>query len=273
MHADKPIGEWNRLRIRQIGSCTWVWLNDKLVVDRAHMQNFWKRDRPLNKQGPIILQTHGAPVAWRNIYVREIPAAEADTILAEATSGKGWQRIFDGKSLGDWQASVPKGCEISDDAVYVSKGQLIYRKQKYADFKLAFEFKLPPGGNNGLLLRYPGKGDGAYVGMCELQILDNSAEQYKDLDPRQFHGSAYGMIPAHRGYLRPVGEWNHQIVTVTGSRIQVELNGVPILDGDLAKVTDFMDKKQRPGLNVSDGYIGFAGHGAAVGFRNIRIRD
>ena len=273
VHADKPIGEWNRLRIRQIGSCTWVWLNDKLVVDRAHMQNFWKRDRPLDKQGPIILQTHGAPVAWRNIFVREISAAEADTILAEATSGKGWQRIFDGKSLGDWQASVPKGCEISDDAVYVSKGQLIYRKQKYADFKLAFEFKLPPGGNNGLLLRYPGKGDGAYVGMCELQILDNSADQYKGLDPRQFHGSAYGMIPAHRGYLRPVGEWNHQVVTVKGSRIQVELNGVPILDGDLGKVKDFMDKKQRPGLNVSDGYIGFAGHGAAVGFRNIRIRD
>ena len=273
VYADRAIGEWNHLRIRQIGSRTWVWLNAKLVVDGVYMQNFWKRDRPLDRQGPIILQTHGAPVAWRNILVREIPSAEADKILAQDTSGEGWQNIFDGKSLGEWQASVPEGCEIRDDAVFVSKGQLIYRKKKYADFKLAFEFKLPPGGNNGLLLRYPGKGDGAYVGMCELQILDNSADQYKDLDPRQFHGSAYGMIPAHRGYLRPVGEWNHQIVTVTGSRIQVELNGVPILDGDLAKVKDFMDNKPHPGLNVSDGYIGFAGHGAAVGFRNIKIRD
>ncbi|MGB2429461.1 MAG: 3-keto-disaccharide hydrolase [Akkermansiaceae bacterium] len=273
VHADKPIGEWNHLRIRQIGSCTWVWLNDKLVVDRAHMQNFWNRKRPLDKAGPIILQTHGAPVQWRNIFVREIPAAEADQILAEATSGEGWQHIFDGEDLGEWQASVPAGCEIKNGAVYVSKGQLIYRKQKYADFKLAFEFQLPAGGNNGLLVRYPGEGDGAYVGMCELQILDNTAKQHENLDARQFHGSAYGIAPAHRGYLRPVGEWNHQIVTVKGSHIQVELNGVPILDADLSKVEQFMDNKPHPGLNVAEGYIGFAGHGAPVGFRNIRVRD
>ena len=273
VHADKPIGEWNDLRIRQIGSCTWVWLNGKLVVDRVHMQNYWKRDRPLDRQGPIILQTHGAPVAWRNIFVREIPAAEADTLLAEATSGEGWQNIFDGKALGDWQASVPEGWELKEGAVYGSKGQLVYRKRPYADFKLAFEFKLPPGGNNGLLLRYPGKGDGAYVGMCELQILDNTAKQYENLDPRQFHGSAYGIMPAHRGYLRPMGEWNHQVVTVKGSQIQVELNGVPILDGDISKVKKFMDNKPHPGMNLPEGYIGFSGHGAPVGFRNIRVID
>ena len=37
--ADKPFGEWNQFRIRQIGARTWVWLNDKLVVDGAVMEN------------------------------------------------------------------------------------------------------------------------------------------------------------------------------------------------------------------------------------------
>ena len=55
--------------------------------------------------------------------------------------------------------------------------------------------------NNGLAIRYPGEGDtAAYVGMCELQILDDSTTKYGKLDPRQYHGSAYGMVPAKVGY-------------------------------------------------------------------------
>jgi len=273
VHADKPIGEWNRLRIRQIGSRTWVWLNDKLVVDGVYMQNFWKRDRPLAKLGPIILQTHGAPVAWRNIAVREILPVEADKILAEAASGDGWVSLFDGSSTKGWKMQVADGFKVIDGALVGGKGAMYYDKKAFSDFKLALEFKLPPGGNNGLLIRYPGKGNGSYVGMCELQVLDDTADKYKDLDERQFHGSAYGMIAAHRGYLRPVGEWNHQIVTVQGSRIQVELNGVPILDGDLRKVKQFMENKAHPGIKLTEGFIGFAGHGDLVSFRNIRVKD
>ena len=109
------------------------------------------------------------------------------------------------------------------------------------------EFKLPPGGNNGLAIRYPGEGDAAYAGMCELQVLDDTAEKYAKLDPRQFHGSAYGMAAAAAGYLRPVGEWNFKEVTVRGPTIQVELNGTVILDTDLSKVTDFMANSPHPG--------------------------
>jgi hypothetical protein len=81
--ADKPFGEWNAFRIRQIGARTWVWLNDKLVVDGAVMENFWDRARPLPDKGPIMLQTHGGEIRWRNLFVREITADEAKTILSE----------------------------------------------------------------------------------------------------------------------------------------------------------------------------------------------
>ena len=117
------------------------------------------------------------------------------------------------------------------------------------------------------------KGDTAYMGMCELQILDNEHEKFAGkLDDRQYHGSAYGMVAAHRGYLRPTGEWNFQEVTVEGSRIRVELNGNIILNADLSEVTEFMGNRPHPGMNRTEGYFGFAGHNDPVEFRNISIR-
>ena len=77
VHADRPFGEWNAFRIRQVGARTWVWLNDKLVVDGAEWENYWDRAKPLPSKGPIMLQTHGGEIRWRNIFVREIPAGEA----------------------------------------------------------------------------------------------------------------------------------------------------------------------------------------------------
>ena len=109
--------------------------------------------------------------------------------------------------------------------------------------------------------------------MCELQVLDSEHKKYATLDKRQYHGSAYGMIAAHRGFLRPTDEWNYQEVTVKGSTIRVELNGSVILDGDLGTVKEFMDDKPHPGASREKGYFGFAGHGDPVRFRNVEIKE
>lgn len=81
--ADKPFGEWNQFRIRQVGSYTWVWLNGQLVVDGAVMENYWDRSSPLPSTGPIMLQTHGGEIRWRNIFVRKIGEQEAQRLLSE----------------------------------------------------------------------------------------------------------------------------------------------------------------------------------------------
>lgn len=86
--ADRPFGEWNTLRIRQIGDRTWVWLNDKVTVDNAVMENYWDRSKPLPAKGPIMLQTHGGEIRWRNIFVHEISPEEGKKILAEADAKK-----------------------------------------------------------------------------------------------------------------------------------------------------------------------------------------
>ena len=273
VNADKTLGEWNSFRITQIGAKTTVYLNGKLVVDHATMDNFWDRAMPLFPKGVIQLQTHGGEIRWRNVFIREVPAGEAAEVLSKKNS-EGFASIFDGKSLEGWAGPV-ENYEVVDGAIRCKphKGGTIYAKKELTDFAARVEFKLPPGGNNGLAIRYPGTGDPAYAGMCELQVLDDTSDKYAKLDKRQYHGSSYGMVPSKRGYLRPVGEWNFQEVTVKGSKITVELNGAVILDTDLSKVNEFMAKSPHPGKDRSSGFFGFAGHGDAVEFRNVSIKS
>jgi len=270
--ADKPLGEWNQFRIIQVGERTTVYLNGKLVVDHARLENFWDRKSPLQKAAPVLLQTHGGEIRWRNIFAREIPTEEANAMLA-AKSGTGFTSVFNGKDFDGWAGPVDN-YEVVDGAIVCKpkKGGTLFTKEEYSDFVAQVEFKLPKGGNNGLAIRYPGKGDPAYAGMCELQVLDDDAEQYKTLDKRQYHGSAYGMAASARGYQRPVGEWNFQQVTVKGSTIKVELNGSLILDTDLSKITDYMAKSPHPGKELTTGHFGFAGHNDPVAFRNVKIK-
>jgi hypothetical protein len=270
--ADKPIGEWNRFRITQVGARTTVYLNDKLVVNHATMENFWDRSSPLFSRGVIQLQTHGHETRWRNVFLREIDATEANAILA-GHGGEGFQPIFDGRSLNAWAGAV-ESYEVVDGSIRCKpgKGGVLYFDKEQTDFMARVEFRLPPGGNNGLAIRYPGKGDTAYNGMCELQVLDDTAEKYATLDPRQYHGSIYGMVAPKRGYLRPVGQWNFQEVTVRGPKIQVELNGTVIVDADVSQVKEFKDNAPHPGKDRTSGFFGFAGHSDPVEFRNVAIR-
>jgi hypothetical protein len=271
--ADKPFGQWNHFRILMLGERVTVYLNDKLVVDHARLENYFNRKLPLMRKGPIQLQTHGSEIRWRNIYVREIPADEANKRLREMRGDKGFEDVFNGKDFTGWDGPVDN-YQVQDGAILCKpgKGGTIYTKEEYTDFVARLEFKMPKegGGNNGLAIRYPGNGDTAYVGMCELQVLK---DDYKGIDPRQAHGSAYGMVPAHRGYQRPVGQWNYQEVTIKGSTIQVELNGTRILDCDLSKVKEFMANSPHPGKDRTSGHFGFAGHNDPVAFRNIQIKS
>ena len=186
--------------------------------------------------------------------------------------------LFDGKTLDGWVGNkqsykVENGAIVVDPKGGGSGGNL-YTAAEYSNFIFRFEFQLTPGANNGLGIHAPLEGDAAYAGK-ELQILDNTAEKYAELKPYQYHGSVYGIIPAKRGFLKPVGEWNQQEVMVNGSKIKIILNGTAIVDGDFleASKNGTMDGRDHPGLKRTKGHIGFLGHGDVLRFRNIRIKS
>ncbi len=184
--------------------------------------------------------------------------------------------LFDGKSWEGWVGDT-QGYEVTDEGTIRSKpesGGNIFTKKEFADFVFRFEFKLTPGANNGVGLRAPLEGDAAYGGM-ESQILDNDAERYANLQPYQYHGSIYGVLPAKRGHLRPTGEWNEEEIICLGRHVRVKLNGVVIVDGNLdqASTPETIDHRPHPGLKRESGHLGFLGHGAEVEFRNLRILE
>jgi Domain of Unknown Function (DUF1080) len=277
--ADKPAGEWNSFKITMIGQRVTVVLNDKKVVDNAVLENYFDRKRPVFATGPIQLQTHGAPITWRNVWLREISGDEAGAALSQGETG--FTPLFNGKDLTGWQGGTDS-YEVVDGVLRgkAGKGGALYTKDEYSNYTLRFDFKLPPKGNNGIAIHYPGAGDPAYAGMTELQVLDSEHPYYNSepggykIDPRQAHGSAYGLIAAQRGYLRPQGQWNTEEITVQGSKVKVELNGTVILDGDVSTVPkeQWMGGSMHPGITRRSGYIGFAGHNDPVEFRHVRIK-
>ncbi len=273
--ADNPIGDWNSFKIVMIGEKVSVWLNGELVVDNVTMENYWDRKNPIFPIGPIELQAHGTDLAFRDIYVREISEKEFNLTPVERAGG--YISLFNGRNLDNWVGN--KKSYLAEDGMIVIKpvddsGGNLYTEKEYEDFIFRFEFQLTPAANNGLGIRAPLTGDAAYVGM-ELQILDDTAPEYANLQPYQYHGSVYGVIPARRGFLKPVGEWNYEEVTAKGTQIKIILNGTTIVDGDIAGPRDngTMDHNKHPGLKNKTGHIGFLGHGSLVKFRNIRIKD
>jgi hypothetical protein len=277
VRADRRAGQWNQLRVILLGSRTWVWLNDQLVVDGALFHNAWMQaetnlkggQHPLPVTGPIHLQTHSGETHWRNIEIREIAIEEANRRLLEREK-EGLVSMFNGEDLTGWQGRKDQ-YDISDSAIHSRGNAHIWTEKRYSDFIWRMEFRVAPGANNGLAIRYPGQRDPAYSGMCELQVLDDTAPKYANLDARQYHGSIYGMVAPLRGYLRPVNEWNYQEVRVVGSVITVELNGNIIVDADQAALTEAW--RRPPNKVPPSGYLGLCGHGRGASFRNLMIND
>jgi hypothetical protein len=303
---DKAFGEWNRFDIKMIGERVTVKLNGEVVVNHAPLENFfanrkagylaygknaakdanpaanpvpngWMPD-PVYARGPIQLQTHGSEIRWRNVFVREINAEEANRELA-AREADGFVEMVNGKDLSNWQGAVAN-YEVVDGAIVCKKGKGgdLLTKEEFENGIIRVEFKLPEAGNNGIALRTPLGGHSASDGL-ELQVIDSdgynarqAAAGKKGLEPYQYHGSLYHCVGAKHGYLRPVGEWNFQEIEVRGQHIKVTLNGTKILDVNLDKLDRSQIKNAPKGLDRRSGFIGFAGHSDPVAFRSFKVK-
>jgi hypothetical protein len=204
---------------------------------------------------------------------------------------QGFTSLFNGKDLTGWvyglrngkENKSGKGYQLENGVIFSTKedGGNLYTAKEYSDFVFRFDFKLTENANNGIGIRAPLEGDAAYAGI-EIQVLDDGGSQYTKLQPFQYHGSIYGMIPSRRGFQKPVGEWNSEEITAKGRQITVKLNGTTIVDASLDDVKDEgMLKAHRDlskpegsrGIANTKGHIGLLGHGTRVEFRNLRIKE
>ncbi|MFN0056412.1 MAG: family 16 glycoside hydrolase [Planctomycetales bacterium] len=164
--ADRPFGQWNQFRIRQVGDRTWVWLNDQLVVKDAVMENYYDRRQRLPARGPIMLQTHGGEIRWRNIFVREIGVEEGRQIVS-AADAQAKTRL---KEALTFHASFDQGLDADysrgDKRCYVQQGAELVAAVPTDEVRLD-----PAGGRFGAALQFtkknnfrPGYKDGGALG-------------------------------------------------------------------------------------------------------------
>jgi hypothetical protein len=179
-------------------------------------------------------------------------------LLADGLTG--WQQI-DGQS---------ESWKFEDGILYTegNGGGWLSTTKQYSDFHLELEFRVPPGGNSGVFLRSPHKGDPAYEGM-EIQVLDDYAPEYANLRSTQYTGSIYDIQPPAEKASKKANQWQKMTIQCIGSNVQVELNGRKIISANLNEHLDKLEK--HPGLARTEGFIGLQNHGSRIEYRNIKI--
>ena len=210
------------------------------------------------------------------------PALAADNALTPREQADGWILLFDGETLNGWKTShgAPSKVPVDQGAInpHRSSGYMMVYDKPLSDFVLSLDFKISKKCNSGIfvrtfpLLSRPGRD----VGMngIEIAIDDTTTAGYHDT------GAFYDLVKPTKNAMRPVGEWNHIVITCDGPKLSVELNGELVNRMDLDEWTS---PKLRPDGTPHkfdtawkdhhrSGYIGLQDHGSPCWYKNIKLK-
>jgi hypothetical protein len=154
---------------------------------------------------------------------------------------------------------------------------MIHQKM-WSNFVLSLDFKITKGCNSGVFIRTyplaprPGK-DVGFNGI-EVAIDDTTTADFHDT------GAIYDLVKPVKNTMKPVGEWNHMVITSDGPALAVELNGEVVTRTDLDQWTT---PNRRPDgsehkFDVAyrdhprSGFIGLQDHGSPCWYKNIKIK-
>ncbi|QDU26518.1 Serine/threonine-protein kinase PrkC [Anatilimnocola aggregata] len=186
----------------------------------------------------------------------------------------GFVPLFDGESLAGWQGSL-EGFRANRGSLECSEthDRKIYTTKEYSDFILKFEYQGTPGVDGGVAIRMRLDGGPAFDGL-EMQILDETAEEFAGINPHQRSGGIWGVVGPSQDHLKPLGEWNACEITAQGRQVKVVSNGIEIVNLNLDKVTyPTPDGKDHPGLKRTIGHICIWNHINNVTYRNLQIKE
>jgi hypothetical protein len=209
-------------------------------------------------------------------------AAAADNELTAKEKDDGWILLFDGKTLDGWMTSggKPSKTPVDNGSINPHKcgDYMMVHKKQWGNFVLACDFKISKDCNSGIFIRTsslkPREGKDVGFNGIEVQILDSKTAGYHDT------GAIYDLVKPKKNAMKPVGEWNHSVITCNKNIIDVELNGEKVTRMDLDEWTKPNERpdgsKHKFDIAYKDhprkGYIGLQDHGAACWFKNIKIK-
>ncbi len=213
------------------------------------------------------------------------PAGRAQSqtnALTAAERAAGWKLLFDGKTTDGWRGyhmdSVPSGWKVVDGALTrVGAGRDLITREQFANFELALEWNISPGGNSGIMYRVTEEYDESYKSAPEMQVLDDAG--HADAQSRlTAAGSNYALYPAPAGVVKPAGEWNLARIVANGNHVEHWLNGQKVVEYELLSPDWETRVKQSKFVEwpnygrAKQGHIALQNHGDQVAYRNIKIR-
>jgi hypothetical protein len=208
-------------------------------------------------------------------------AHAADNSLTAAEQKAGWRPLFDGKSTAGWRgfkAPAPDpGWHVEDGALTPDPktSKDIITKDQFGDFELAFDWKISPKGNSGVMFHVTENGDETYWSGPEYQVLDNAHGE----KPPEQAGALYALYAPSMDMTKPVGQFNHGRIVVRHGKVEHWLNGMKVAEYDMGSA-DFKARvagskfKAWPQFAASPtGHIALQNHGNAVWYKNLKIRE
>lgn len=190
-------------------------------------------------------------------------------------AGGSFKPLFNGENLDGWFADGGRieswGVEDGILSCIAPGGGWLTTDSVYSDFVLTVDWRIFPGGNSGIGLRYPAGSHVSQTGM-EIQILDDKAEKHQGLKPAQYTGGIYLQAPAVQGAAKPVGQWNSFTITCRGPLVVIVLNGREVLRANLNDYSVGADGLTPLAERPRSGHIGLQSHGTRVDFRNLKLK-
>ena len=212
-----------------------------------------------------------------------LAAQTAENVLSADERAQGFRLLFDGSSTAGWRGYhspvMPSGWQAVDGALTrVSRTTDIMTIDEFANFELRLSWRIPPGGNSGIMYHVTEQGDAIYTSGPEMQVLDDSGHA----DGRNrltSAGSLFGLYAAPQGVVHRAGEWNDVRIIVNGPHVEHWLNGVKVVEYELwspewRQLVQASKFAQWPEYGLAHrGHIALQGdHDGAVAYRAMRIR-
>jgi len=249
----KPAGQWNTFDITVLGETVAMVINGK----------------PAYKVGGLTI-----PRGSIGIQV-EVPKGGQFLLRNLSVIEAGYRSLFNGKDFSGWEGAGEPAevCWQVQEGAFVGlkqKGPWLRTKEEFSDFNLRLQYRVDSGANSGIYVRVPPSGkhhrnsESESPAGFEIQLLDDSADKYRNLKDYQYSGSLYDIAGATRHVSKPPDEWNTLELNCNGSRITSIHNGVVIVDAGVEAYPLLKLRKLK-------GFLGLQNHGGGVSFRNIRI--
>jgi hypothetical protein len=211
-------------------------------------------------------------------------AEDKPNTLTKDEEAAGWRLLFNGMNFDGWRGyrmqGPPKaGWEVKDGllkTVPKAPGRELITVRKYIDFEFTWEWKIAPGGNNGI--KYFVTEERPAAPGHEYQMVDDKENEDGSVSNR-VTASFYDVLPPSNARPNAAGEWNQSRVIVKDNHVEHWLNGQKVLEYEAGsdRLKQALLRSKFAGIrdfgSKIPGHIMLTYHHDECWFRNLKIRE